>query len=213
MTKTVIVTIHGQESKGKKMSALSERLQKDLKRECKFINLRYTRLLTIVNTLPWVRTMTAKYIAARLDTIDSDYPDSRIIVIAHSNGTVAVSKAMDMRYVRVVGKRWPEFAVDGLILLGCPMKRNYDWANHPYTEVINFVSKNDKVVWFARFYGMGTAGRNGFKKKRENLKQVCVKWGHSGFMKQYRMIKCYVELLMEEATDGQGKGKKESKGS
>jgi hypothetical protein len=205
--KTIIVTIHGQESKGKKMFALSERLQKDLKRECKFINLRYTRLLTIVNTLPWVRTMTAKYIAARLDTIDSDYPNCRIICIGHSNGTVGISKAMDMRYAR---KGWPQFAVDGLILLGCPMKRNYDWGKHPHTEVINFVSKNDKVVFMAMFYGMGSAGRYSFKKKRPNLKQVCVKWGHSGFMEQYRKIKCYVELLMEEAGDG---GKKESKGA
>jgi alpha-beta hydrolase superfamily lysophospholipase len=152
--------------------------------------------------------MTAKYIAARLDTIDSDYPEGRIIVIAHSNGTVAVSKAMDMRYK---ANNWPAFSVDGLILLGSPMKRNYDWGNHPFTEVINFISKNDKVVWLARFYGMGAAGRYGFKKKRRNLKQVCVKWGHSGFMKQYRKVKCYVELLMEEATDGQGKGKEESK--
>ncbi len=30
--------------------------------DCVFINLRYTRLWTIVNTLPWVRTMTAKYV-------------------------------------------------------------------------------------------------------------------------------------------------------
>jgi alpha-beta hydrolase superfamily lysophospholipase len=151
--------------------------------------------------------MTAKYIAARLDTIDSDYPDSRIIVIGHSNGTVAVSRAMDMRYAR---KGWPTFAVDGLILLGCPMKRNYDWSKHPHTEVINFISKNDKVVWMARFYGMGAAGRFGFKKKRSNLKQTYVKWGHSGFMERYQKIKCYVELLMEEVNDG---GKKESQGA
>jgi hypothetical protein len=72
--------------------------------------------------------------------------------------------------------------------------------------VINFVSKNDKVVWFARFYGMGTSGRNGFKKKCSNLKQVCVKWGHSGFMKKYPMIRTYVQLLMEEASAEGKKG-------
>lgn len=193
--KTVIVTIHGQESKGEKMKELSDRLAKDLKRECVFVNLRYTRLLTVVNTLPWVRTMTAKYIAARLDAIDSDYPFYKIIVIAHSNGTVALKKAMDMRYSR---KNWPEFAVDGLILLGSPIKRNYDWSQHPLTEVINFISVNDKVVWLARFYGMGSAGRFGFKKRVDNLRQICVKWGHSGFMKKYYMIRTYTQLLMEE---------------
>jgi hypothetical protein len=185
------------------MKSLSAHLAEDLKRECDFINLRYPRLLTVVNTLPWVRKMTAKYIASRLDTIDSDHPDSRIIVITHSNACVAIKKAMDMRYSK---KNWPAFAVDGLILLGCPIRRNYDWSEHPFTEVINFISKNDKVVWFARFYGMGASGRYGFKKKCSNLKQVCVKWGHSGFMEKYPMIRTYVQLLMEEPSAEGKKG-------
>lgn len=192
----VIVTIHGQESKGEQMKELSNRLAKDLKRECIFVNLRYTKLHTLVNTLPWVRIMTAKYIAARLETITVTFPDSRIIVIAHSNGTRATRIAMDMRYNNK--KNWPKFAVDGLMLLGCPIKRNYDWSNHPLTEVINFISINDKVVWLARFYGMGSAGRFGFKKKTKNLKQICVKWGHSGFLKKYYMIRTYAQLLTEQ---------------
>lgn len=192
--KTVIITVHGQESQGKKLKELSDRLKTDIKGEVAFVNLRYTKLLTVVNTLPWVRSMTAKYIAARLDTIDSDNPDARIIVIAHSNGTRAMRIAMDNRYN--TKKRWPKFVVDGLILLGCPIKRNYDWGNHKMTKVINFISSNDKVVWLARFYGMGSAGRFGFKKVPVNLKQIYVRWGHSGFMERYPMIKNTVKFLM-----------------
>ncbi len=193
--KTVIVTVHGQESNGKKQKELSKRLATDIQGEVAFVNLRYTRLLTVVNTLPWVRSMTAKYIAARLDTIDSDNPDSRIIVIAHSNGTRAMRIAMDNRYIPK--KNWPKFRVDGLLLLGCVIKRNYDWSKQPHTRVINIVSRNDKVVWLARFYGMGTSGRDGFKKDCGNLHQLYVRIGHSGFMKKYFTIMACVKYLMK----------------
>jgi hypothetical protein len=187
MAKTVVITIHGQESIGKNMSALSSELDaEDFMDDCKFINMRYTKLWTVVNTMPWVRTMTAKYVAARLDAICAHNPGARIIVIAHSNGCRATRIAMDN--MMNPKKKWPCFWIDELILLGCPIKRNYRWSQHSFTNVTNFVSTNDKVVWLARFYGMGTAGRNAFKYGADNLKQVHVKWGHSGFMKQYSII-------------------------
>jgi hypothetical protein len=192
--KTVIVTIHGQESNGKKLKELSNRLKTDIKGEVAFVNLRYTRLLTVVNTLPWVRTMTAKYIAARLNGMMHKYPDAGIIVIAHSNGTRATKIAMDNIYN--TKKNWPKFRIDGLILLGCVIKRNYDWSNNPHTKVINFVSTNDKVVWLARFYGMGSAGRFGFKKHPGNLTQLYIRWGHSGFMTKYYTLKTAVKFLV-----------------
>ena len=66
-------------------------------------------------------------------------------------------------------KKWPNFKIRDLILLGCPIKRNYEWSQHLRTKVYNFVSSNDIVVWFAQFYGMGTAGRTAFKYEGENL--------------------------------------------
>jgi hypothetical protein len=195
MIKTVFVTIHGQESIGKKMADLNYNLsQEDYIEDCTFINLRYTKLWTVVNTLPWARSMTAKYIAARLETIKLKYPGARIIVIAHSNGTRATRIAMDMRLKPK--KKWPQFKIDNLILLGCPIKRNYQWSRHPDTTVCNFVSSNDMVVWAARFYGMGTAGRSGFKYQGQNLQQFYVKWGHSGFMAHYGIISNYVRSIM-----------------
>lgn len=185
--KTLVVTIHGQESVGLNMYDLTGRLgEEDFMDGVEYINLRYTRLPTMINTLPWVRTMTAKYIAARLDAICARHKGWKIIVIAHSNGTRALRIAMDMRYH--LKKKWPLFWVDDLILLGCPIKRNYKWSQHPETNVINFVSANDKVVWLARFYGMGGAGRFAFDEECDNLRQIKVRWGHNGFMKQYPII-------------------------
>lgn len=202
MTKTLVITIHGQESVGKNMRALTDKLGAEVFMDgVKFINLRYTKLPTIINTIPWVRTMTAKYIAARLDAICAKHKGWRIIVIAHSNGTRATRIAMDMRYH--LKKKWPLFWIDDLILLGCPIKRNYEWNQHPETNVLNFVSVNDKVVWLARFYGMGAAGRFSFTNDADNLKQIKVKWGHNGFMKQYPIIADAMQAIMDKASKSQ----------
>lgn len=194
--KVVVVTVHGQESKGKNLQELSLRLSKEpFARDWVFINIRYTRLLTVVNTLPWVRSMTAKYIAARLDTIDSDYPDHKIIVIAHSNGTrattIAIKKSHNPRL------KYPKFRIDKLILLGCAVRRNFDWNKYPFIKVVNFISTNDWVIFWAKLYGMGTAGRKGFKIKAPNLKQITGKWGHSGIIKQYWNIRGDIKGYIE----------------
>lgn len=198
MIKTVIVTIHGQESIGKNMAALNDKLSQEwFSNDCVFINIRYTKLWTIVNTLPWVRTMTSKYIASRLETISVRYPNARIIVVTHSNGTRATRIAMDQRLKPK--KRWPMFRVDNLILLGCVIKRNYMWSKHPGTEVCNFISINDWVVWAARAYGMGSAGLYAFASEPPNLKQVYVKWGHSGFMeKGYSLISNHIKSIIRD---------------
>ena len=191
----VIVTIHGQESRGQNMAKLTAKLAGEMSHNCEFVNMKYKRLLTIVNTLPWVRTMTAKYIAARLETIGLKWPDSKVIVIAHSNGTVATGRALLNR--KNPKKKWPEFRLDGIVLLGCPMKRNFNWGAFPKTEVINFISKNDMVVFLARAYGMGAAGRYGFKPDAKNLHQVCVRWGHTGFLKGYSLIRNAVKVIID----------------
>jgi hypothetical protein len=197
--KTVVITIHGQESVGKNMADLGGRLSgEDFMDNCIFINLRYERLLTIFNIRGRTRRMTAKYIASRLNTITRyQYPDAMIIIVAHSNGTRAARIAMDMRLKPK--KKWPLFRVDHLVLLGCPIKRNYDWSAHPLTLVYNFISSNDKVVWLARFYGMGSAGRWGFGYEPGNLTQYHVRWGHSGFMKHYIVIANCVRKIMKSS--------------
>lgn len=193
--KTVVITIHGQESIGKNMEDLSYQLnQEDFMDDCIFINLRYERLLTISNIFRRTRTMTAKYIAARMNGICLQYPNTRIIVIGHSNGGRAMRIAMDMRLKPK--NRWPQFRVDNLILLGCPIKRNYNWSNHPDTQVINFVSTNDRIVWWARFYFMGGSGRFAFDNEPSNLQQIYVRWGHSGFMQQFDKICKEVKVIV-----------------
>jgi hypothetical protein len=197
--KTVVITIHGQESIGENLKELTRRLGlESFMKDCVFINIRYTKLWTIVNALPWVRSMTAKYVASRLNAITLyEYPDAIIITVGHSNGTRATRIAMDMRLKPK--KKWPQFRIDHLLLLGCPIRRDYDWSKHPLTMVWNFVSSNDMVVWAARFYGMGTAGKNAFDYEPGNLTQYYVKWGHSGFMKHYTVIANCIRRIRKSA--------------
>ena len=81
--------------------------------------------------------------------------------------------------------------------MGSPIERSFDWSKYPGINVVNFISTNDKVIFFARLYGMGRAGRYGFKKPSSNLRQIKVRWGHSGFLKQYEKIRDVVRAMVE----------------
>lgn len=199
--KAIIVTVHGQESNGKRMRELAGKLgEEEFASDCGFINIRYSRLLTITNTLGWVRKMTARFIAARLETIKYKFinkeGEPKIIVIAHSNGTRATKVAMVNRDNPKMP--WPDFTIDYLVLLGSPIKRNFSWSKFPETKILNFVSTNDYVVFFGWLYGMGTAGKKGFKYGSSNLNQVYVKWKHSGFMEKYELIRDYIKVYVEK---------------
>ncbi len=187
--KKVVVTVHGIKSRGKELQKLTDLLSKEefIDHNYRFVNIRYTKLLAVVNTLPWVRTMTAKFVASRLETVRWKFRNAKVIVICHSNGTVAVSKAMEKAFNPK--KPYPRIRIDRVVLLGCAIKRSFNWGRYPYTDIVNFVSSNDKVIFFSRLYGMGRAGRYGFKNKYGNLTEFKVKWGHSGFLEEYEMIK------------------------
>ncbi len=190
--KTVLVTIHGQETNGRNLEKLSHRISTEgFAKDWVFKNIRYNRLSTFMNVFGYTRKMTARYIASELDTIDSDYPSHKIIVVAHSNGSRATKQAIVRS--NYIEKPYPRFRIDKLILLGSAIRRKFDWSVYPEIEVINFVSSNDKVIFFARLYGMGTSGRKGFKIRASNLKQIKVKWGHSGYLGQYKKIRDVVK--------------------
>jgi hypothetical protein len=106
-------------------------------------------------------------------------------MVATRKNKLNIQKGKDSKY--------PEFRVDAVNLLGCPMKRGFDWGRFPNTEVNLFISKNDIVVYMARLYGMGAAGRYGFKKRTHNLTQGTYEYGHSGFMSIYTTIKRAIE--------------------
>jgi hypothetical protein len=188
--KNVIVTVHGIKSKGKNLEKLSLYMSKDkFFVDSHFSNINYGKLLAVVNYIPIVRSLTMELVASRLATITYKYPNAKIVVICHSNGTWAISKALE--------KYYPKFKIDQLILLGCVIKRKFDWKKYININVFNFIGVKDKVLLLAKpFYGMGWSGRYGFKTHSKNLKQFRFNWGHTGFVREMDTIKSVVKSFL-----------------
>lgn len=184
---TVIATVHGQATYGEKMALLNQRLEKDyVGKYCIFKNITYPKVNTIENLLGVCRRSSTKIVASEIESLTLQYPNAIIIIIGHSNGTRAIVNAI---VKSKTDELFPRVEINKLILLGCVVKRKFDWNLYPEINVVNIVSTNDRIVWFAKWYGMGRAGREGFIKKAPNLKQIFTRHGHSGFMKHYNMIK------------------------
>lgn len=181
--KNVIVTIHGIR-KGDTMQQLRVLISEDkLFEDCIIEGIDYGYVRALVNYIPFVRRLTTKYIISFLRRISYQYPYAQITVIAHSNGTWAVGRALEK------GRREAKFNINKLVLFGSVLKRKFDWNRFKAIKVYNFYSSNDKVVLLAKpFYGMGWSGRYGFKKDALNLIQEDVKAGHTGFLKEYKTL-------------------------
>jgi len=182
--RNVIVTIHGIR-KGDTMKELRGLIkQNECFRDYVIEPLDYGYVHAVINYIPILRSITAKLVASFLKRIYYQYPHARVIVIAHSNGTWAVGRALEKRRKNV------DFKIDKLLLFGSVLKRNFDWNRFENIEVTNFVSANDKVVLFAKpFYGMGWSGRYGFKTDAPNLHQIQIDTGHTGFIAEYDIIR------------------------
>ncbi len=180
--KTNIITIHGIKTDGDDLYNLSKKLKEDLDID-KVTNIDYRYLLASLNYLPWVRNILQEYLAARLALLTYKYPRSKTLILAHSNGTWMLGKAIERYY--------PKFRIDNIFLFGSVLKRNFNWARYE-ARVINFIGEHDKVLLFSKtLYGMGWSGRYGFKWGCSNLKQFRFNWGHTGYMEEYELIKSY----------------------
>jgi hypothetical protein len=181
--KTNLITVHGIKTKGDNLYKLSEKLKKDLDID-KVTNINYRYLLASLNYLPWVRNILQEYLAARLSLLTYKYPKSKTLILAHSNGTWMLGKAIERYHSK--------FRIDNIFLFGSVLKRNFNWGRYPEAQVINFIGGHDKVLLFSKtLYGMGWSGRYGFKRKCSNLKQFRFNWGHTGYMEEYGLIKSF----------------------
>lgn len=193
---THIITIHGIKSSGKPLEDFSKKLQTDL-HIGHVTNIDYKYLLASLNYLPWVRNILQEYVAARLATLTYKYPESRTLIIAHSNGTWMLARAIE--------KYYSKFRVDNVFLFGSVIETDFDWSKYPDIKVQNYIGKKDKVLLFSKWmYGMGQSGRKGFEKNSKNLKQFRFNWGHTGFYKEYILIKSFVRGVLFETPDNIG---------
>ncbi len=183
-TKCVIVTIHGIR-KNNTMKGLRALIAEDILFKDSVIEpLDYGFVRAIANYMPILRHITARLVVSFLRRIYWQYPNAEIKVIAHSNGTWAVGRALEKR------KLANHFKINKLLLFGCVLKRKFNWNRFEEIKVINFYAKNDFVVLLAKpFYAMGWSGRYGFKQTAPNLAQIANNTGHTGFLAEYKTIR------------------------
>ncbi len=195
-----IVSFHGLYSQGNNLEILVNGLEAEAKMKGVTVVTSqhdYPKLRVTMGMRKWARNIVRDYILKCLALEFYKFPEAELIVICHSNATWGISRAFESYYDTNAGL-CEKIRVDKLILFGSTVKRDFDWGKYP-TDVINFVGTKDRVVWFSKFYGMGTSGRRGFipENRINNLTQFFKPWKHSDFVlpKNFDFIK---DIILED---------------
>jgi len=180
----VVVSVHGIMSDNSNMSKTMNHIKKEIGSDSiHYTKISYGYTLATLNLIPWVRDLIRDYISARISNISNKYRNAKIILLAHSNGTWGTARGIE-RWYNVSSMR-----IDMLILVGCVLKRKFDWSDFPEIKVLNIIATRDWVSMVSKWvYGMGQAGIYGFTGKCPNLKQVRLQMGHTGFVVKAKKI-------------------------
>lgn len=190
----VVVSIHGIMTKGKNLHRVMEQVRLEFP-DYHYTELKYGYTNAVLNFAPWARHIVRDAVAYRISGLSYKYRNAKIIVIAHSNGTFALGKALE-RWYKNGGMR-----IGMIILAGSVIKRKFDWSRYPDISVVNIIATRDWVSWISKpLYGMGRSGIKGFKSIFPNVMEYRFKTGHTGYVthamstiidsiKKYRKLK------------------------
>ncbi len=139
----------------------------------------YPRVLAVMHHVPWVRKVVEWGIARRLHEIALMNPGFENVVMAHSNGSRALSRVLETAKTKYHGiNSYEDFKLKKILLFGSIIPRNYDWSRFGRSlKVVNFVGTKDKAVLFSK----GWSCRFGFKNPADNVKEYKFKGGHSDY--------------------------------
>ena len=182
MKKINIITIHGIRSKGDLLEATAlktlEALPDDGYSHGMVTPIDYPKVYAVMHHIPWVHKVVEWGIARRLHEISLMYPDFDHVVMAHSNGSRALSRVLETAKSKYHGIRsHKDFLIRKILLFGSIIPRNYDWSRFRDIEIVNFIGTKDKAVLFSK----GWSGRYGFKDASDNVKQYKFSGGHSDY--------------------------------
>ncbi len=185
-----ILSFHGLYSQGNNLEILVNHLESDL--EFKGVNVvtsqhDYPVLGVWQGRKKWARDIVPEFILKCLALEYRKFPEAKIYVLAHSNGTFGMMNAL-RKYEEGL---YDKIQLDRLFLFGSVIPRTFNWANYPAVDVTNFVGGKDIVSSASRLYGMGNSGKKGFKYDADNLTQYYTDWKHSDFVlpKNYDFIR------------------------
>jgi hypothetical protein len=192
--KVVVASLHGIMSTGKNLHGVMEKIKQEFP-DYHYTEMKYGYTNALLNYIPWARRITADYVAFRISCLSYKYRNAKIIIIAHSNGTFAIARALEKWYDNG-GLR-----IGLIILAGSVIKRKFDWSRYPDINIVNIVATRDWVSFISKWtYGMGSSGVWGFKRGYANLIEYKFKMGHTGYItksietiidciKKYRKLK------------------------
>ena len=176
-----IITIHGIRSNGDILEATAldvlKSLPDDLYSHGIVTPIDYPRVLALMHHIPWVRRVIEWGIARRLHEIALMYPDYDHVVMAHSNGSRALSRVLETTHRYQGINSYKDFKIKKVLLFGSIIPRRYNWSRFNRLKVTNFIGTKDKAVLFSR----GWSGRLGFKNQASNVKQIKFRGGHSDY--------------------------------
>ena len=163
MKKINIITIHGIRSNGDLLEKTAldalNALPDDVYSHGMVTPIDYPRVLAVMHRIPWVRKVVEWGVCRRLHEIALMYPDYDTVVMAHSNGSRALSRVLETvnKYHGI--KTYEDFRIKKVLLFGSIIPRKYDWSRFGMLKVVNFIGMKDKAVLFSK----GWSGRYGFK--------------------------------------------------
>jgi CheY-like chemotaxis protein len=188
-TDQMLISVHGIRTYGSWQRSLIENIKK-YSRSFDFVEIKYGYLDLFYFYVPWSRKKKAVEIGRRLARIIDQNQDKRIVVVAHSFGSVVLCEAL--KFIESSSR------VGVVIMCGSPLseKTNIDHVVGAADLTVNECGVNDNVLLFSKLAvpGLGYAGRVGFY--RENTSRFLNRYhlgGHSLYFEECQDGPTFVE--------------------
>lgn len=195
----VLITVHGIRTFGAWQTELAKEVKK-YSRTFDFVEVKYEYLDLLYFYFPKSREKRAKEIGVRLAAIIQQHQGKRISVVAHSFGSVILSRAFEMLP--------DDCRVSTVIICGSPLSESdsIDHIVEMTDQTINECGTRDTVLLFSKLFvpGLGYAGRTGFY--RENTPSFVnrfFKGGHSLYFKKDRSGESFSSKFWTSSLAGQ----------
>lgn len=159
--KQLIVTVHGIRTFGQWQESLQTLVLEKIP-DCSFENYHYGYFSFLSFLIPPLRWLVVRRFRVRLLQLLEAYPDLRINLVGHSNGTYLIAWALYKLPERYRGR------IGNVILAGSVLRADFPWnqlIENGYVEsVINDCGVEDNVLLLSQFFVLftGMAGRVGF---------------------------------------------------
>ncbi|TCI04925.1 response regulator [Corallincola luteus] len=159
--KKILLSVHGIRTLGKWQDELENMvIAAELDYEVK--KYRYNYFSAFQLAIPYFRTKVIQRLSKELEHISDHNPDSTIVVLSHSFGTYAVTKALEIL------PKSCDLKIDKLCFVSSVLKSSYNFEDikrrFKISSVINECGIDDNVLILSHYlcWDMGMAGRTGF---------------------------------------------------